>query len=60
MTCIAVHLFFRNEFDKFNHTGARMLDSKIIQTAFRPENVKILPHVMQRYNRRHNVTLRNL
>ena len=40
--------FFRNEFNKFNNAGARMLDSyhmtlKLLKIAFWPENVKILP-----------------
>ena len=51
---------FRNEFNKFNNTGARMLDSiyhmilKLIKNRiFWPENAKFLPSFKQRYNERH-------
>ena len=57
---------FRNEFDKFNNTGARTLDSvyhmtfNYLKIAFWRENVKSLPSFARRYNRRHYVTLLNL
>ena len=44
----SILLLFRNEFNKFNNSGARMLDSIYHMTlklkiAFLHENVKILP-----------------
>ena len=42
--------FFRNQFNKFNNTGARMLDSiyhmplKYLKILFWCENVKIFPY----------------
>ena len=45
---------FRNEFNKFNYTGARMLDtiyhmtSKLLKIAFLALKGKILPSFMQR------------
>ena len=60
-------LLFRNEFNKFSNTGARMLDSiyhmtlKLIKKRnFWHENVKILSSLTQRYNRRLYITLRNM
>ena len=53
---------FRNEFDNFNKTGARMLDSiyhrtlNYLKIAFWRENVNILPS----FNGIHYVTLLNL
>ena len=48
---------FRNEFNKFTNTGARMLDSTYHMTlkllknfTIGFENVKILPSLTQRYN----------
>ena len=41
----------RNEFDKFNNIGARMLDF------FWRENVNILPSFTERYDERRYVTL---
>ena len=48
--CRAFFLLFRDEFNKFNNRGARMLDSiyhmlsKLRENLiFWPENVKILP-----------------
>ena len=58
---------FRNEFNKFNNTRARMLDSiyhmtlKLIENRiFWRENVKILPYFMQRYNGCHNVSRKSV
>ena len=52
---------FRNEFNKFNNTRARMLGSiyhmtlkSIKKSHFLRGNVKILPSFSQRYNGRHN------
>ena len=60
--------FFRNEFNKFNNTGARMLDFiyhmilKSIKNRlpFWRENVNILPSFMQRYNGCHNVSRKSV
>ena len=47
---------FRNEFNKFNNTRARMLDSiyhmtlKILKIEFWSKNVKSFPYFTQRYN----------
>ena len=52
----------RNEFNKFNNTGARMLDSiypmnlKYLKMHFWCENVKIFAYFMQRINGRHYVS----
>ena len=52
---------FRNNFDKFNNTGAQTLDSiyhmtfKLIKNTFWRENVKILLSLAQRYNGRQYV-----
>ena len=41
---------FRNKFNKYNYTGARMLNSiyhltlNILKSYFRHENVRVLPH----------------
>ena len=49
-----------NEFNKFNNTGARMIDFiyqmslKLIKIAFWRGNVNILPSFTQHYNGRHN------
>ena len=59
---------FRNEFNKFNNTGAQMLDSiyhvtlNLRKHRSCSENIKIVPSFMQRYNGRHYmyVTLQNL
>ena len=58
---------FRNEFNKFNNTGARMLDSiyhmtlKILKKShFLCENVNIFPSFMQRFNGRHNVSRKSV
>ena len=61
----SILLLFRNEFNKFNNTGARMLDSIYHMTlklkiAFLRENVKILPSFRQRYNGRHNVSRKSI
>ena len=60
--------FFRNEFDKFNNTGARMLDfiyHMILCTnkdrlPFWHEHVNILPSFTQSYNGRHNVSRKSV
>ena len=50
---------FRNKFNKFNNTGARMLDSiyqmasNYLKSHFWCENVKIFPYFTQRYYGRH-------
>ena len=58
---------FRNEFNKFNTTGARMLDSiyhmtlKLVKNhIFLAENIISLTSFTQRYNVRQYVRLRNL
>ena len=57
---------FHNKFNKFNNTGARMLDSiyhmslKFFKKCIFGVKTKILPLFMQRYNGRHYVTLLNL
>ena len=57
---------FRNEVNKFSNTGARMLVSiyhmalESLKTHLESKNVRILPLVTQRYNRRHYGTLKNL
>ena len=57
------------EFNEFNNTGTRMLDSinhmtlKLLNVAkqlFWRENVKILPYFAERSNGRHSLTLLNL
>ena len=51
---------FRNEFNKFNNTGAPMLDSiyhMALKSHFWRENVNILPSFMLRYNEHHYVSL---
>ena len=59
--------FFRNKFNKFNNTGARMLDSiyhvtlKLIKNGILGlENVKLLSAFTQNYNGRHLLTLKNM
>ena len=55
-----------NEFNKFNNSGAQMLDSiyhmtlKLIKIAFWRKNVMILPYFTQRFNGLHTVMIRNL
>ena len=57
---------FRNDFNKFNNTGALMLDSIYHMTLILPKlafwsvNVKILPLFAQRYNGHHYVMPLNL
>ena len=57
---------FRNEFDEFNKTGARILDSvyhralKLLQTHFFGGKRRDFVIFMQRYIGRHYVTLLNL
>ena len=51
---LSILLLFRNGFNKFNNTGARILDSiyfikMTLKSHFRCENVKIIPLCMQRY-----------
>ena len=54
---LGIFLIFCNEFNKFNNTRARLLDSiyHIIKSHFWRGTVKILPYFTQRYNERHNV-----
>ena len=63
----SILLLFRNEFNKFNNTGARMLDSiyhmilKLIKNRIHwRENVKILLSFTQGYNGRHNVSRKSV
>ena len=58
---------FRNEFNEFNNTRARTLDSiyhmtlKLIKKLyFWREHVKILPSFTQRYNAHHNVSRKSI
>ena len=58
---------FRNEFNKFNNTGAQMLDSiyhmalKILKHCiFVCENVKSFPYYTQGYNGRHHVSRKSV
>ena len=57
---------FRNEFNEFNNTRARMLDSiyhmilKLIKNRILRENDKILPSFMQRYYGCHNVSRKSV
>ena len=56
---------FRNEFNKFNNTRAKMIDSIYHMTLkknlhFLTENVRIYPSFTQRYNGCHYATLQNL
>ena len=53
---------FRNEFNKFNNTRARMLDSiyHMIKSRFCRKNVIILPLCTQRYYGRHNVSRKSI
>ena len=56
---------FRNEFNKFNNTRARMLDSiyhmtYTLKSHFRRENVINLSLCTQRCYRRHNVSRKSI
>ena len=57
---------FRNEFNKFNNTGARMLDSiyhmtlKHLKCKFWCENIKTFPYSTQRYNGRNYVSRKSV
>ena len=57
---------FRNEFNKFNNTEARMLHSiyhmtlKYLEIAFWCENVKNFPYFTQRFNGRHYVSRKSV
>ena len=56
---------FRNEFNKFNNTRARMLDSiynmaNTLKSHFWRKNVMILSSCTQRYNGRHNVSRKSI
>ena len=56
---------FRNEFDKFNNTRARMLDSiyhmtDTLKSHFWRKNVIILSLCTQRYYGRHNVSRKSI
>ena len=57
--------FFRNEFNKFNNSRARMLDSiyhmtNTLKSHFWPKNVIILSLCAQRCYRRHNVSRKSI
>ena len=59
--------YFSQPVDKFNNTGARMLDfiyhmtlKLIKKRIFWRGNVKILPSFTQRYNGRHNVSRKSV
>ena len=47
---------FRNSFNKFNNTGARMVACH--QKYLKHRIIKIIRSFTQRYNGRHNVTLK--
>ena len=57
---------FRSKFNKFNNTGAQMLDSiyhmtfKHLKLHFWCENVKIFPYFTQRYNECHFVSRKSV
>ena len=58
---------FRNEFNKFNNTGARSLDSiyhygikNILKSHFWRKNVIILSLCMQRCYGRHNISRKSV
>ena len=59
---LSILSLFRNKFNKFNNTGARLLDSayhmtlKYSKLHFWCENVKIFPYFTQCYNGRHYVS----
>ena len=60
--CGAFYLFFRNEFNKFNNTGARLLDSSLsydikitLKSISGVKNVIIWSLCTQRCYGRHNV-----
>ena len=62
----SILFLFRNEFNKFNNTGARMLDSiyhmtsKLLKIAFFGVKTSRVCHFTQRYGGRHYVPLLNL
>ena len=56
---------FRNDFNKFNNTRARMLDSiyhmtNTLKSHFRRKNVIILPLCAPRFYGRHNVSRKSI
>ena len=56
---------FRNEFNKFNNTRARMLDSiyhmtNFLKSHFWCKNVMVLSSCTQRYYGRHNVSRKSI
>ena len=64
---LSILLLFRNEFNKFNNKGARMLDSiyhmtlKLLKNCiFLRENIKILPSFTQRYSGCHKVSRKSV
>ena len=63
---LSILSLFRNEFNKFNNTGARMLDSiypmalYYLKSCFCCENVKSFPYFTQRYNGRHYVSRKSV
>ena len=63
--CRAFYHFFRNEFNKFNNTRARMLDSiyhmtNTLESHFWRKNVIILSLCTQRCYGRHNVSRKSI
>ena len=63
--CRAFYLLFRNEFNKFNNTRARMLDSiyhmtDTLKSHFWRKNVIILSLCMQRCYGRHNFSRKSI
>ena len=66
MRLASILSLFCNKFNKFNNTGACILDSihhmilKVLKIAFWLENVKVFPSFTQCYNGRHYVLLLNL
>ena len=51
---------FHNEFNKFNNTGARMLDSIYHVTLKILNNIKVFPYYRQPYNGCHYVSRESL
>ena len=61
----SIFSLFRNEFNKFNNTGARILDSiyhmtNTLKSHFWRKNVIILSLCTQRFNERHNVSRKSI
>ena len=61
----SILFLFRNEFNKFNNTGTRMLDSiyhmtKTLKSDFWRKNVILLSLCTQRYYGRHNISSKSI